>query len=113
MRPARGRPQHRRIGAAVERSFTADTGRVCRAEIIASLQPVDLVVLFDFDTPIDLIRALKPEVLAKGADYKEDEVVGGDWVKAQGGRVVLVDLVPGLSTTNAIKRAKASKWERE
>jgi D-beta-D-heptose 7-phosphate kinase/D-beta-D-heptose 1-phosphate adenosyltransferase len=75
-----------------------------RAIVLASLQPVDLVVVFDADTPIDLIRALKPDVLIKGADYLADEVVGGDFVQSYGGRVLLVDLVPGHSTSGTIAK---------
>jgi len=77
-----------------------------RAQVIASLAAVDLVVLFDADTPVGLIESLEPDLLAKGADYQEHEVVGADLVKARGGKVVLVDLVPDQSTTNAIRRAK-------
>jgi D-beta-D-heptose 7-phosphate kinase / D-beta-D-heptose 1-phosphate adenosyltransferase len=75
-----------------------------RAQVIASLQGVDLVVLFDEDTPNGLIRSLRPDVLAKGADYREDQVIGADLVKSYGGRVLLVDLVDNVSTTKTINR---------
>jgi D-beta-D-heptose 7-phosphate kinase / D-beta-D-heptose 1-phosphate adenosyltransferase len=75
-----------------------------RAEIIGALRMVDLVVLFSEDTPMELIVKLEPDVIVKGADYKEDQVVGGDVVKARGGRVVVVPLVEGQSTTSLIKR---------
>ncbi|WP_029009130.1 D-glycero-beta-D-manno-heptose-7-phosphate kinase [Azospirillum halopraeferens] len=75
-----------------------------RATVLASLAPVDLVVIFDEDTPEQLIRALRPDVLVKGADYSIDQVVGADFVQSYGGRVLLADLVAGQSTTNTIKR---------
>jgi D-beta-D-heptose 7-phosphate kinase/D-beta-D-heptose 1-phosphate adenosyltransferase len=75
-----------------------------RATVMASLAPVDLVVLFEQETPLELIRALRPDVLVKGADYTVDQVVGGDLVRGWGGRVVLVDLHEGHSTTGTIKR---------
>jgi D-beta-D-heptose 7-phosphate kinase/D-beta-D-heptose 1-phosphate adenosyltransferase len=78
-----------------------------RATVMASLAPVDMVVLFDQETPLDLIRALRPDVLVKGADYTVDQVVGGDLVRGWGGRVVLVDLQEGHSTTGTIKRMTA------
>jgi len=72
--------------------------------VIASLAGVDAVVLFDEDTPMALIEAVRPDVLVKGADYAADEVVGGDLVTSYGGRVVLADLVDGFSTTDTISR---------
>ena len=71
---------------------------------MASLAPVDLVMLFDEDTPLELIRALRPDVLVKGADYTVEQVVGGDLVRGWGGRVLLVDLKQGHSTTGTIRR---------
>jgi D-beta-D-heptose 7-phosphate kinase/D-beta-D-heptose 1-phosphate adenosyltransferase len=75
-----------------------------RARVLAALASVDGVVLFDDDTPLALIEQLRPDVLAKGADYREDQVVGAAQVKARGGRVVLVPLVDDKSTTNIIAR---------
>ncbi len=75
-----------------------------RAIVIGALREVDMVVIFGEDTPLELITALKPDVLVKGADYTEDAVVGGDVVKAAGGRVELVDLVEGCSTSNLVKK---------
>ncbi|GBR49495.1 D-glycero-beta-D-manno-heptose-7-phosphate kinase [Neokomagataea thailandica] len=75
-----------------------------RAIVIGALREVDMVVIFDEDTPLELITALKPDVLVKGADYTEDAVVGGDLVKAAGGRVELVTLVDGCSTSNLVKK---------
>ena len=79
-----------------------------RAEVLAALEAVDLVVIFEQDTPVDLIRRVKPTVLVKGADYRIDEVVGRDIVEALGGKVVLVDLVPGYSTTAIVQRSAAN-----
>lgn len=73
-----------------------------RAHILAALESVDYVVLFNEDTPINLIRLLKPDVLVKGSDYTLDRVVGRDLVESYGGRVALVDLVAGFSTTNIV-----------
>ncbi|MDF7674116.1 D-glycero-beta-D-manno-heptose-7-phosphate kinase [Acetobacteraceae bacterium ESL0709] len=70
-----------------------------RAIVIGALKGVDLVVIFEEDTPLETIMAVRPDVLVKGSDYKEDQVIGGDFVKSCGGRVVLVDLVAGRSTT--------------
>ena len=74
---------------------------------MASLAPVDLVTLFDEDTPLELIRALRPDVLVKGADYTVDQVVGGDLVQGWGGQVLLVNLQEGHSTTGTIRRMTA------
>jgi D-beta-D-heptose 7-phosphate kinase/D-beta-D-heptose 1-phosphate adenosyltransferase len=76
-----------------------------RAAVLASLAHVDLVVVFDAETPIELIRELRPDVLVKGADYRRDEVVGADIVESYGGRVLLAKIVPGYSTTATIARA--------
>ncbi|HEX2592969.1 MAG TPA: D-glycero-beta-D-manno-heptose 1-phosphate adenylyltransferase [Rhizomicrobium sp.] len=78
-----------------------------RARVIGAIRFVDIVAVFDEQTPVELITALEPDVLVKGADYREDEVVGGDIVKARGGKVVLVDLVDGQSSSRLIKVAQA------
>ena len=75
-----------------------------RAHLLAALDCIDYVVIFDEDTPLNLITALKPLVLAKGGDYSLDGVVGRDVVEAYGGRVELVTFVDGKSTTNIIER---------
>lgn len=75
-----------------------------RAEVLAALENVDAIVLFDDETPLRLIEKILPDVLVKGADYKIDQVVGADIVNAHGGRVVLVDLLPGNSTTSTVSR---------
>jgi D-beta-D-heptose 7-phosphate kinase/D-beta-D-heptose 1-phosphate adenosyltransferase len=77
-----------------------------RAAVLAGLRFVDLVVAFGEDTPEALIRKLTPDILFKGADYAEHEVVGGDHVKAHGGRVELLPLLKGHSTTSTVKRMK-------
>jgi len=77
-----------------------------RAAVLSALSAVDAVVAFEEDTPLELIRALRPEVLVKGADYTEDRVVGADLVRAAGGEVVLVDLLPGRSTTGIAARLR-------
>jgi len=76
-----------------------------RANVLAALEAVDLVVLFDEDTPLELIRRLQPSVLVKGGDYRKEDVVGRDVVEAAGGEVILVDLVPGHSTTGIVRRS--------
>ncbi|MET0182097.1 MAG: D-glycero-beta-D-manno-heptose 1-phosphate adenylyltransferase, partial [Caulobacterales bacterium] len=77
-----------------------------RAAVMSGLKGVDMVMSFEEDTPLELIRALAPDVLVKGADYKENEVVGADLVKAWGGRIVLANLTPGQSTTALVAKAK-------
>jgi D-beta-D-heptose 7-phosphate kinase/D-beta-D-heptose 1-phosphate adenosyltransferase len=76
-----------------------------RAAVLASLSSVDLVVVFDEDTPLELIKAIQPDLLVKGADYRIEQVVGADIVRAYGGKIVLADLLPGYSTTATIARA--------
>lgn len=75
-----------------------------RARVLAALESVDAVILFDEDTPLNLINTLKPDVIAKGSDYTEDQVVGTKEVKSWGGEVALIDLVAGRSTSNIIKK---------
>jgi D-beta-D-heptose 7-phosphate kinase/D-beta-D-heptose 1-phosphate adenosyltransferase len=78
-----------------------------RARVMGALRAVDLVVLFDEDTPLEAIQAIQPDILVKGADYREDQVVGGDFVKARGGKVVLANLVAGRSTSALVAAAKS------
>ena len=78
-----------------------------RAAVLASLNMVDLVVVFAEDTPLELIRSLRPDVLVKGADYTIDKVVGADIVQSYGGEVVLAELAAGHSTTATIARLNA------
>jgi D-beta-D-heptose 7-phosphate kinase / D-beta-D-heptose 1-phosphate adenosyltransferase len=78
-----------------------------RATVLSSLASVDLVVLFAEDTPLSLIKAIRPDVLVKGADYRPDQVVGADLVRRNGGKVLLVDLLAGEGTTATIERFRA------
>lgn len=78
-----------------------------RAYVLAALEAVDAVVLFDEDTPLEVIRALAPDVLVKGGDYSMDSVVGAPEVMARGGKVVIVPLTPGHSTTRTVERMRA------
>jgi D-beta-D-heptose 7-phosphate kinase / D-beta-D-heptose 1-phosphate adenosyltransferase len=82
-------------------------GEGVRAVVLTALKSVDAVVIFDEDTPIELIEVLKPDVLVKGSDYRADAVVGADVVRRNGGRVLLASLVPGHSTTETVRRVLA------
>jgi D-beta-D-heptose 7-phosphate kinase/D-beta-D-heptose 1-phosphate adenosyltransferase len=75
-----------------------------RARVLAALAAVDAVILFDEDTPLQLIDAIRPDIIVKGDDYTEDQVVGGTEVKSWGGSVKLIPLVQGRSTSNIIKK---------
>jgi D-beta-D-heptose 7-phosphate kinase/D-beta-D-heptose 1-phosphate adenosyltransferase len=75
-----------------------------RAEVAASLEAVDYVTLFDETTPLKLIEYLRPDCLVKGGDWKEEAVVGSDAVRSWGGKVVLIPMVEGASTTNIVEK---------
>jgi D-beta-D-heptose 7-phosphate kinase / D-beta-D-heptose 1-phosphate adenosyltransferase len=77
-----------------------------RAEVLAALEAVDLVVVFNQETPLELIRRVRPKVLAKGGDYRREEVVGHELVESDGGEVILVDLMPGFSTSKIVRRSR-------
>jgi D-beta-D-heptose 7-phosphate kinase / D-beta-D-heptose 1-phosphate adenosyltransferase len=79
-----------------------------RAEVLAALEAVDLVVVFGSDTPLELIGRVRPRVLVKGGDYRPEQVVGRDLVEAEGGEVVLIDLMPGHSTSRLVQRSVRS-----
>ena len=79
-----------------------------RAEVLAALEAVDVVVVFDEDTPLELIKRVRPAVLVKGADYRLEDVVGREVVEAAGGDVILVGLVPGQSTSGLVQRSAKS-----
>jgi rfaE bifunctional protein nucleotidyltransferase chain/domain len=81
-------------------------GQEQRARVLASLFFVDAVVLFDEETPYELIRTAQPDVLVKGADYTPESIVGYDLVTARGGRVITIDLLPGYSTTAIEQKIK-------
>ncbi len=84
-----------------------------RAEVLAALEAVDLVVVFDQDTPLELIRRVRPKVLVKGGDYRREQVVGHELVEADGGEVILIDLVPGFSTTRIVRKSRARSGDAE
>jgi D-glycero-beta-D-manno-heptose 1-phosphate adenylyltransferase len=77
-----------------------------RAMVLAGLEAVDVVVVFETDTPFALVQALQPDVIVKGGDYRPDTIVGADLVTARGGRVVVIPLVPGQSTTSIIEKLR-------
>ena len=77
-----------------------------RAEVVAALAAVDYVTLFSEDTPYELIRAIGPDVLVKGDDWAPDQIVGRDVVEARGGRVLLIPVVAGFSTTSLVERLR-------
>ena len=98
------RSQQRRVDGAAEGPRRPVQTETARAEVPASLAAVDLIVIFEEDTPIDLIEAVRPQLLVKGADYRVDEVVGAEFVRRIGGEVLLAEVIPGYSTTATIAR---------
>lgn len=106
------------VGVNSDRSVRANKGpsrpinpETERAEVIAALDCVDAAIVFDQDTPHDIISRLQPDVLVKGADWAEDAIVGRDVVEARGGRVVRMPIEQGFSTTELIARIKAGSQE--
>jgi D-beta-D-heptose 7-phosphate kinase/D-beta-D-heptose 1-phosphate adenosyltransferase len=98
-----------------DRSVRANKGpdrpvvpEVDRAEVLLALACVDAVTVFDEETPHAIVSRIQPDVLVKGADWGADTIVGRDVVEARGGRVVRVDLAPGFSTTELVRRARAA-----
>jgi D-beta-D-heptose 7-phosphate kinase/D-beta-D-heptose 1-phosphate adenosyltransferase len=79
-----------------------------RAYVLAALEAVDAVVLFEQDTPLELVRCLRPSAIVKGGDYAADTVVGAEEVRAEGGDVIIVPLTPGQSTTSIIEKLRAN-----
>jgi D-glycero-beta-D-manno-heptose 1-phosphate adenylyltransferase len=77
-----------------------------RAYVLAALEAVDAVTLFEQDTPLQLVQLLQPDVIVKGGDYSPDAVVGANEVRARGGDVVIIPLTPGHSTTSTIDRLR-------
>ncbi|MGZ3863370.1 MAG: D-glycero-beta-D-manno-heptose 1-phosphate adenylyltransferase [Bacteroidia bacterium] len=94
----------KRLNKAPERPINNEQ---TRAFILASSMLIDAVVVFDEDTPLELIKIVQPDVLVKGSDYKPENIVGADVVKAKGGQVVTVELTQGFSTTSLIQKMKA------
>ncbi len=103
------------IGINTDRSVRANKGpgrpitpEAERAEVLAALECVDAVTIFDEETPLNIISDLQPDVLVKGADWAHDAIVGRDIVEARGGRVVRVAVEPGHSTTGIVQKIKGS-----
>lgn len=93
----------RRLGKGPERPLNDQDSR---AEVLAALRCVDAVVIFDEDTPLDLITALRPDMLAKGGDWAPERIVGADVVKATGGTVHSIPFVDGFSTTGLVEKIR-------
>jgi len=93
----------RRLAKGAERPVVP---QAARAEVLAALAAVDLVTVFEEDTPAEIIAAIVPDVLVKGADWAPDQVVGREVVEANGGRVLLVPVVEGFSTTALVERLR-------
>jgi rfaE bifunctional protein nucleotidyltransferase chain/domain len=83
-----------------------------RAEVMAALESVDYVTIFDEETPRELISSLLPDILVKGGDWATDQIVGREEVEAAGGKVLSLTYIDGLSTTDIIKRIKEGEGER-
>jgi rfaE bifunctional protein nucleotidyltransferase chain/domain len=86
-------------------------GEAERAYVVAALEAVDCVVLFEQDTPLELIVELRPDVLVKGGDYREETIVGAPQVRSWGGHVHVIPLTPGQSTTNIISTLRGSSQD--
>lgn len=84
-------------------------GEAERAYVLAALEAVDRVVLFPEDTPLELIKAVRPDVIAKGGDYSVETIVGAKEIQGWGGSVKVIPLTPGQSTTSIIQRLRDSK----
>jgi D-beta-D-heptose 7-phosphate kinase/D-beta-D-heptose 1-phosphate adenosyltransferase len=95
----------RRLGKAPGRPLVPQGAR---AEVVAALEGVDAVVIFDQPTPLDLIRVVQPDVLVKGGDWTPERIIGADVVRARGGTVRSLRFVPGYSTTTLVKRIAAA-----
>ena len=113
LRRARGLGDALIVGVNSDRSVRANKGparpitpEAERAEVLAALSCVDAAVIFDEDTPWELIAALQPDVLVKGADWAEDAIVGRDIVEARGGRVIRIPVEHGHATTAIIERIR-------
>ena len=100
----------RRLGKGADRPVVPAAER---ARVVAALASVDCVVLFEEDTPLALIRTIRPDVLVKGADYQRKDIVGGDDVEGWGGRVVRVPLVKDKSTTNLLAKLRPPRPPRD
>ena len=103
---ARRRREQRRVGPTPQGPERPVRSGAERCYVLAALSMVDAVVVFDEDTPFELISALRPDVLVKGGDYTEASIVGAREVRAWGGDVVVIPLTPGHSTTSTIERLR-------
>jgi D-beta-D-heptose 7-phosphate kinase/D-beta-D-heptose 1-phosphate adenosyltransferase len=83
-------------------------GEAERAYVVAAFESVDCVVVFEQDTPLELIMQMRPDVLVKGGDYREETIVGASQVRSWGGGVHVVPLTPGQSTTSIISRLRGN-----
>jgi rfaE bifunctional protein nucleotidyltransferase chain/domain len=115
LRQARQLGQYLMVGLNSDRSVRGLKGEGrpvqdegSRAAVLAALADVDGVVFFDEETPLELIRELMPDVLVKGGDYRPDQVVGRDVVEKGGGRVAIVPLVPGQSSSSILTKLRAA-----
>jgi D-beta-D-heptose 7-phosphate kinase/D-beta-D-heptose 1-phosphate adenosyltransferase len=99
----------RRLGKGPGRPLVTERAR---AEVLAALEMVDIVTLFDEDTPLELIRRVWPDVLVKGGDWTEDRIVGADVVRARGGKARSLPLAKGYSTTGLIRKIR-QRTERQ
>lgn len=93
----------RRLGKSPERPVNNESAR---AIVLAALECIDAIILFDEDTPYNLIQQIQPDVLVKGGDYKPEEITGYDIVKAKGGQITTIPLTEGFSTTSIINKLK-------
>lgn len=116
LQAARAEGDHLVVGVNSDRSVRANKGpdrpinpERERAEILAALACVDAVVIFDEETPAEIVRRLQPDVLVKGADWPADQIVGRDTVEARGGRVVRVPVEKGYSTSAIIERVRSPR----
>ena len=116
LQAARGEGDALVIGVNSDRSVGANKGpdrpiipEHERAELLAALACVDAVVIFDEDTPADIIRHVQPDVLVKGADWAADQIVGRDTVEARGGKVVRIPVEQGWSTSNILEKIRATQ----
>ena len=96
----------RRLGKGDDRPVRSEAER---AYVLAALEMVDVVVVFAEDTPAELVQALAPDVIVKGGDYRPETVVGAEVVRARGGRVVIIPLTPGQSTTSILEKLRAHR----
>jgi rfaE bifunctional protein nucleotidyltransferase chain/domain len=93
----------RRLNKGPERPIRSEEER---AYVLAALEMVSAVVVFDEDTPLELVTAVKPDVIVKGGDYNPETIVGAAEVRERGGRVVVIPLTPGHSTTNTVNKLR-------